>query len=138
MKKNGLIKTFIIISLVILSEIFGNGPNTHYPIIIAIVPSFFFGMVLSLIVGFVASYVKNIMVMKPQWNDSILSFRKPLSIIQFLSFMLITIGIVQQLSQWLTNNDFRQVGILIGTLGVGLLSGIWLTIKLKKNVGNST
>jgi hypothetical protein len=134
--RNGIIKTIIIIFLTSLSVLNGSGPNTHYPILIAIVPPFIFGLVLSLFGGIIGYFINQGASSRPNWNDSLLSIRKPLSIMQFLGILLVSIGVSLQFFQWFKNNDFSQVGVLLGTLGCGLISGIWLIILIRKITGN--
>lgn len=131
MSKYGIIKTLIVVTIAVAILISGTGPNTHYSIIISIIPPFLFGLFLTLIIGFVASQIKSTTLVKPQWRDSILTFKKPLSLVHFFGYLLIAIGLCLQFGQLYKDGDFNQAGILFGTLGAGVISGVWITLKIK-------
>ena len=133
MTKHGIIKTFIIIILTTLGMISGPGVNTHYSLLIATVPPFFLGFVVSLVIGGATYFIKGIRSSKPKWNDSMFTFRMPLSFLHFFGYLLVTLGISRQITQWFQDYDYSQVGIPFGTLGIGLLVGIELITRLKKD-----
>jgi hypothetical protein len=122
----------MILSTVIVNMIFYKGVNTHYSIIVSLIPPLFFGLILTLIIGFVTSRIKNTIIAKPQWNDSVLSLKRPLSLIHFFAYLLIILSLSTQFTQWNKDNDYNQLGIILGALGVGQIIGIWTIIKIKK------
>jgi len=61
------------------------------------------------------------------------TFRMPLSFLHFFGYLLVTIGISRQITQWFHDYDYSQSGILFGTLGIGVLVGIEVITRFKKD-----
>jgi len=101
----------------------------------------FFMIIMPLIFGsfaipFIAILNKVILrreIKKPTWNDNPLSLKRPLTFFHFGSFFFIVVGVSILLGSSIKFHELNYFGLSSISFGLGILSGIWLTLKLTKS-----
>jgi len=69
---------------------------------------------------------------KPSWNDNPLTLKRPLSFFYFGSFFFLTVGFSMLLGTGIHFQTLSYLGLTAISFGVGILTGIWLTLKWTK------
>lgn len=72
-------------------------------------------------------------IIKPTWNDNPLNLKRPLSFFHFGSFFFITVGLSVLLGTGIKFQMLSFVGLSAISFGLGILEGIWLTLKWTKS-----
>jgi hypothetical protein len=72
-------------------------------------------------------------IVKPTWNDNPLTFKRPLSIFHFGAFFFLIVGISMIIGTGIKFQTFNFFGLTMISFGVGILIGIWLTLKWTKS-----
>lgn len=66
---------------------------------------------------------------KPNWNDNPITFKRPLSFYQFTAFFFLVVGLSILIGTVIKYRSFNYFGLSSISFGIGILAGIWLTIK---------
>jgi len=69
---------------------------------------------------------------KPTWNDNPLTLKRPLSFFHFCSFFFLTVGLSMLVGTGIKFQTLSYLGLTSISFGLGILIGIWLTLKLTK------
>ena len=72
-------------------------------------------------------------IIKPSWNDNPLKLKRPLSFFHFGSFFFLTVGLSMVLGKAIQFQTFNFYGLTLISFGLGILTGIWLTLKWTKS-----
>ena len=70
---------------------------------------------------------------KPNWNENPFSFKRPLVMFQFGAYFSISIGISLLIGSILRFQSLQLLGINMLLFGLGVLAGIFLSLKLNEN-----
>ncbi|MES2379456.1 MAG: hypothetical protein V4538_00340 [Bacteroidota bacterium] len=126
--KTGKVKAIILAVLAL--------PNLVLPIAVqgekgflSILLPFVFG---SIAILFIAKFNEVFLkreIIKPTWNDNPLTLKRPLSFFHFGSFFFITVGLSILLGSGIKFQMLSFVGLSAISFGLGMLAGIWLTLK---------
>lgn len=73
-------------------------------------------------------------IVKPNWNDNPLKLKQPLSFFHYFSYFFITGGLSMFLGTFIKFQLVNYFGLSTVFYGIGILIGIWLTLKMKKEV----
>lgn len=87
---------------------------------------FFSGIILSIIVPY-GSLHDNPVISKPEWSDK-LNTRRPLIFYQLLAFITISYGSGSLLGELIQTQQISFIGIFAFTMGLGILTGVYLTL----------
>jgi len=72
-------------------------------------------------------------IVKPTWNDNPLTLKRPLSFFHFGAFFFLIVGISMIIGTGIKFQTFNFFGLTMISFGVGILIGIWLTLKWTKS-----
>lgn len=129
--KTGKIKAVIIGLLALPNLLMPIGVTGKQGFMMILVPLIFGCIVIPLITKFNGAVLGR-EIIKPTWNDNPLTLKRPLSFIHFSSFFFITIGVSMLLGSAVKFQIFSFLGLTSISFGLGILIGIWLTLKWAK------
>jgi len=69
---------------------------------------------------------------KPTWNDNPLTMKRPLSFFHFGSFFFLAVGLSILIGTGINSQTLSFLGLTSISFGLGILIGIWLTLKWTK------
>lgn len=72
-------------------------------------------------------------IIKPTWNDNPLTMKRPLSFFHFGSFFFLTVGLSILVGTGIKFQTLSFFGLTAISFGLGILIGIWLTLKWTKS-----
>ncbi|MCL2247001.1 MAG: hypothetical protein FWC10_07815 [Lentimicrobiaceae bacterium] len=72
-------------------------------------------------------------IVKPTWNDNPLVMKRPLASFQFGAFFFLIVGISMLLGTGIKFQALNFFGLTSVSFGIGILIGIWLTLKRAKS-----
>lgn len=93
---------------------------------------FLFGCFAFPIISFIGRAIFDGIIEKPKWSDNPLLIKRPLSVLQFVAFIFISIGISIVAGSYLNNSSLNFSGLGSVSFGLGTLIGILVTYKWKK------
>jgi len=129
--KTGKIKA-IILGLLALSNLLLPIENQEQPGLAMILISLVFG---SIAIPLIAKFNESVLsreIIKPSWNDNPLTLKRPLSFFHFGSFFFLTVGLSVTLGTGIKFQTLSYYGLTSTSFGLGILIGIWLTLKWSK------
>jgi hypothetical protein len=71
-------------------------------------------------------------LVKPTWNDNPLNLKRPLSFFHFGSFFFMIIGLSMLVGTGIKFHTLSFLALFTISFGLGILIGIWLTLKWTK------
>lgn len=89
----------------------------------------------SLVTPLIAKYNGKISgreITKPTWNDSPFNWKRPLSLFHFGSFFFMTIGLSMLIGTGIKFQSLNFFGLTSISFGLGILIGIWLSLRWMK------
>jgi len=132
MNLTGKIKTGIVIlaalSGVIRPEKSPLNQGYVFPVMVVI----FGSLMIPFLVGLSLIFKKR-EIIKPNWNDNLLTRRKPLPFIQFAAYIFVANGIATIISTAIRDHQLNGNGLVNMDFGIGMLIGIQLTLLWIKN-----
>ncbi len=114
-------------------------PNLFFPM--PTIPEIGIGMALvplmfaSFAIPFITKLNKaffNSTIEKPNWNDNPINIKRPLSFFQFAAYSFLSIGISLIIGAEIHYATFQKIALIIISFGIGILIGIHLTLKWKR------
>jgi hypothetical protein len=111
-------------------------PNLFVPVVsqgqerlsMVLVPLVFGSLAIPLIAKFNEKVLKRELT-KPTWNDNPLNLRRPLSFFHYAAFFFMTVGLSMIIGTAIGHQDLSYLGLTSVSFGLGILMGIWLTLK---------
>ena len=128
--KIGKIKAIILILLFIPNIVIpmNAGPSQGFMII---TPLIFGSLFLPLLIKLNASIFGQ-EIIKPSWNESPITFKKPLNMFHFFAVFFIVIGVSMFIGTLIKFQEINETALSSLLFGVGILIGIFLTLRMKK------
>jgi len=130
--KTGKIKAIILGLLALPNLLFPIGSQGQEGLIMILMP-FIFG---SIAIPFIVKLNQIILrreIIKPTWNDNPLTLKRPLIPIQFWSYFFLTAGTSTLLGSGIKFHAINFFGLFLISFGLGILTGIWVILKLTKS-----
>lgn len=72
-------------------------------------------------------------ITKPSWNDNPFTLKHPLSFFHFSAFFFVTVGLSVLFGAGIKFQTVNFIGCTSVSLGLGMLAGIWLTLRWAKS-----
>lgn len=129
--KTGKIKTVILVIIAILSLLIPVCETEEEGIELILIPLVFGSIAIPLILRFNRA-VLGLEITKPTWNDNPLALKRPLGFFHFGSLFFLTVGLSIILGTAIKFHTLCFFGLTAISFGIGILIGIWLTLKMIK------
>jgi hypothetical protein len=129
--KTGKIKA-VILGILALPNLFMPIGVTGQQGLVMILMSLIFGSIATPLIAKFNGVVLGREIIKPTWNDNPFYMKRPLSIFHFGSFFFLTVGLSLILGTVIKFQSLSYFGLTSMSFGLGMLIGIWLTLKLTK------
>jgi len=129
--KTGKIKAIILLLIAILNLVMPFGATGEKDLATILMPLIFGSVILPLIAKF-NEVVLGREIIKPNWNDNPFDIKLPLSFFYFGSLLLIAVGLSMILGTGIKYRMLNFFGFTPISFGIGILIGIWLTLKWAK------
>ncbi len=71
-------------------------------------------------------------IVQPTWNDNPLDRKRTLDFFHFASYFFIAVGLSVLIGSAIKYQMFNLLGLTVISFGLGMLIGIWVTLKLMK------
>jgi hypothetical protein len=124
-------KTFSLLVAIVLGEVLTIGGTQLLSFtLLGCALAFIFGFILTPLLQFNSLYYKLILD-KPGWSDKF-DQRKPFIFVQFVGYMILAIGVGEIIGGIFDKQFFNFFGIILFFVGIGIITGMYLTIGLKK------
>lgn len=92
--------------------------------------AFLFGAIAIPVVSKLNAFISGKPIEKPNWNDQILSVKKPLNFFQFGAIFMLVVGSSLVLGSWMKCQFLNQFGLTAILFGFGILLGIQLAVRI--------
>ena len=129
--KTGKIKAIILGLLALPNLLMPIGATGQQGLVMILMPLIFGSIAIPLIAKFNSGLGREII--KPTWNDNPLTLKRPLSFFHFGSFFFLTVGLSMLLGTGIKFQTLSFFGLTAISFGLGILIGIWLTLKWTKS-----
>lgn len=129
--KTGKVKAIILGLLALPNLLMPIGATGQQGIAMILMSLIFGSIAIPLIAKFNAGLRRKIV--KPTWNDNPLTMKQPLSFFHFGSFFFLTVGLSMLLGTAIKFQTVSFLGLTAISFGLGILIGIWLTLKTTKS-----
>lgn len=130
--RTGKIKA-IILGLLFLPNIIRPKQTIYDDVVMYIVLGpLVFGLLAIPLITKVNSIVFGQAIARPNWNESPLTLKKPLIFFQFGALFMLITGLSTILGTLIKYHELNFMGFLAISFGIGILGGIFLTLKLNK------
>ena len=89
----------------------------------------------SIAIPIIAKFNKTVLgrdIIKPTWNDNPMTLKRPLAFFHFGAFFFLTIGLSMIIGTGIKFQTLSFFGLTSIAFGLGILIGIWLTLKWTK------
>ena len=129
--KTGKIKAIILGLLALPNLLMPIGETGQQGLVMILMPLIFGSIAIPLIAKFNAGLGREIL--KPTWNDNPLTLKRPLSFFYFSSFFFLTVGLSMLVGTGIKFQTLHFFGLTAISFGLGILLGIWLTLKWTKS-----
>jgi hypothetical protein len=130
--KTGKIKA-VILGLLALPNLFMPiGATGEQGLVMILMPLIFGSIAIPLIAKF-NGVVPGREIIKPTWNDNPLTLKRPLSFYHFGAFFFLAVGLSMLLGAAIKFQTLSFFGLTAISFGLGILIGIWLTLKTTKS-----
>tara|TARA_Y100001972_G_scaffold128878_1_gene192380 strand:- start:9442 stop:9855 length:414 start_codon:yes stop_codon:yes gene_type:complete len=130
--RTGKIKA-VILGLLFLPNIIIPKQTIYDEVVIYIVLGpLVFGLLAIPLITKVNSLIFGQVISRPNWNESPLTVKKPLTFFHFGAFFMLITGFSTILGTLIKYHELNFMGFLAISFGAGILGGIFLTLKLNK------
>jgi hypothetical protein len=129
--RTGKIKAIILGILALPNLLMPIGATGQQELAMILTPLIFGSIAIPLIAKFNAGLGREIV--KPTWNDNPLTMKRPLSLFHFGSFFFLTVGLSMLVGTGIKFQTLSFFGLTAISFGLGILIGIWLTLKWIKS-----
>lgn len=130
--RTGKIKAIILGLLALPNFLFPVGAQEQQGLAMILMPLIFGSIAIPLITKFNGAFLRG-EITKPTWNDNPLTLTRPLSFFHFGSFFFLTVGLSILLGTGIKFQMLNFLGLTSISFGLGILIGIWLTVKWTKS-----
>jgi hypothetical protein len=130
--RTGKIKAIIlgvlfIINIIMPTESYVSGIPIHM-----ILGPLIFGLIAIPIITIVNRALFSQLISNPSWNDNPITTKHPLRFFHFAAFFFLVTGLGTISGTALKFQQFNVIGLTVIFFGLGILGGIFLTIRLTK------
>lgn len=129
--RTGKIKAIILGILALPNLLMPIGATGQQGLAMILMPLIFGSIAIPLIARLNAGLGREII--KPTWNDNPLTMKRPLSFFHFGSFFFLTVGLSMLVGTGIKFQTLSFFGLTAISFGLGILIGIWLTLKWTKS-----
>lgn len=130
--KTGKIKAIILGLLALPNLLMPIGATGQQGLVMILMPLIFGSIAIPLIAKFNGAVLGR-EIIKPNWNDNPLTLKRPLTFFHFGSFFFLTVGLSMLLGTAIKFQTLSFFGLTAISFGLGILIGIWLTLKTTKS-----
>jgi len=130
--KTGKIKAIVLGILALPNLLMPIGATGPKGFMMILVPLIFGAIAIPLIMKF-NNAASGQEIVKPTWNDNPFVLKRPLSLFHFGSFFFLAVGISMLLGAGIRYQTLNSFGLIAVSFGLGILIGIWLTLKWVKS-----
>jgi len=131
-KRIATIKTVVALGVMLLGILFQINIVWSFKITISMsIISFLIGILLTSFINYNSLY-NHLIITNPMWTDT-LNVRNPLTIIQFVAFLLFSYGTGSLIGGLFQSHKMNLIGIVFIIGGIGVLLGMYLTLRCEKN-----
>jgi len=127
----GKVKAILLILLFLPNLIFPIPTIQEIEIGMALIPLIFASFAIPFITNLNKTFF-NAVLEKPNWNDNPLNIKSPLSFFQFTAYFFLSLGISLIIGSGIRYGIFQEIGVITISFGIGILIGIHLTLRWKK------
>ena len=125
--KTGKIKAIVLVLIGLPNLLFPIGIQSEESEMI-IIPLIFGSIAIPIISKFNNVFLGK-EIIKPNWNDNPITLKYPLVFFQFGAFFFLTIGLSMLIGTGIKYQILNFQAVTIISFGIGILVGIWLSIK---------
>lgn len=129
--KTGKIKAIVLGLLALPNLLMPIGATGEQGLFMILMPLVFGSIAIPLITKFNEALFGR-EIRKPTWNDNPLTLKRPLSFFHFGAFFFLTIGLSILIGTGIKFQTLNFIGLTTMSFGLGILIGIWLTLKWTK------
>ena len=131
--KTGKIKA-IILGLLFLPNLLApiGAQSKGLPIVMAVLMPLIFGSIAIPFIAKINAAIFGQVIAKPNWNDNPLTLTRPLTFFHFGAYFCLTAGLSMLIGTGIKFQTFSNFGLTSVSFGLGILIGIWLTLKWTK------
>lgn len=126
--RTGKIKTIALLLLALPNLFIGTKQQPTDNYVFLIFPFIFGASVIPILSKFNAR-ISNRVISIPSWNDNPFNLKKLLSFYQFGAYFFVVTGLSMIIGTAIRFREFNTFGFMSISFGLGILAGIWLTIK---------
>jgi hypothetical protein len=129
--KTGKIKAIILGFLALPNLLMPIGVQGQQNFLMILMPLFFGSIAIPLIVKFNKAAIGQ-EITKPTWNDNPLTLKSPITFFHFGAFFFLIIGLSMIIGTGIKFRTLSFLGLTSISFGIGILIGIWVTLKWTK------
>jgi hypothetical protein len=130
--RTGKIKAVILGLLFLPNIIMPNEPYMMSLRLHMILGPLIFGLLAIPLISKMNSIIFGQVIARPHWNESPITMKKPLTFFHFAAYFMLVVGLSVILGTLVKYHELNSMGFLAISFGVGIIGGIFLTLKLNK------
>jgi hypothetical protein len=130
--KTGKVKAILLVIFALPNLIVPMGAFGQQSLEMILAPLIFGSIAVPLSVKFNA-FMFGRVIARPAWNDNPLVLKRPLSFLHFGAYFFLVVGLSIVMGTVIKSQVLNYIGLTSISFGTGILTGIWLTLKLTKS-----
>ncbi|MES2558172.1 MAG: hypothetical protein V4590_00415 [Bacteroidota bacterium] len=129
--RTGKIKALVLALIALYNILIPLGAHVEQGIAMIVMPLVFASLAIPLVAKFNGALGREII--EPHWNDNPLLLNRPLSFFHFGAFFFLTVGCSMLIGTGIKFQTLNSFGLTSISFGLGILTGIWLTLKWRRS-----